>query len=94
MIEHFDIEKAGGFFDLLSKFFIGPAWPETTGGVVMAENDTNGFFFQGFFQDDAGVGNGAGDSSLADYFKMIDTIGPIQEQHRKNFVGKIAESGL
>src|SRR5262245_34967256 len=71
MVHNFYVKILSSFFDLKSQFFVGTARFETAGWVVMTKNDTDGVFFQCFFQDQAGIGYGAGNSSFADNLKVF-----------------------
>ncbi len=84
MINHFDIEKPGGFPNLVGKLFVGLTGFQIAGRVVMAENQVNCMGFQSFFKDDTRVGYCAGNTPLAYHFKMIDTIGLVKKNNCKN----------
>ena len=92
-LEDGDVEKGGSFFDLEGKLFVGAAGSETAGGVVMAEYEGDGILLEGFAENDAGVGYGAGDAAFADHFQLLDFIGPVEVEYGKHFVPQVAETG-
>src|SRR5688572_28608199 len=94
VVEDLDVEIAGGVPDLPGQFFIRLAGFQAAGRVVVTEDHADGVLLQGFFEDDPGVGYGAGNAALTNNLEMVDLIGPVQEKHGKNLVLIVPEQGL
>ena len=59
----------------------------------MAKDDTDCSFFERPFQNNPGVRYRAGYPSLANDLKMVDFIGPVQEDNPENLIAVIFQSG-
>ena len=78
MIKYGDVQQGGSGFDLGGKLFIGAAGAETARRMVVAEYKTDGILFQGFAENDPGIGHRAGYAPFADHFQLLDFIGTVQ----------------
>ena len=60
----------------------------------MAEYKRDGILLQGFAENDTRIGYRAGNTAFADYFQLLDIIGPVEIENGKYFMPQVAETGL
>ena len=89
MVQYLDVKIPRSMPDFDGQFFICSRGSEVAGRVVVAKDDADCIFLQGFFEDDPGICNRAGHSARTDDFEMPDPVGPVQKKHGKYLVRKI-----
>ena len=60
----------------------------------MADDEADGFFPDGGFEDEAGVDIGGRDAASTDQFEVFESVGLIEEEYSEDLVGIVGEEGL
>lgn len=89
VVEEFDLQEGGGFFELLGDAAVGLARGGVTGGVVVGEDEGVAEVEDDGAQNFAWVGEGFVDEAASDFFHVDEAEAAVEDEDVEDFLAEV-----